>query len=139
MILTTNRMRSLDSAFESRIDISLTYNPLNTTERCQVWKNFIGNFSTKDVDIDSDAIMELAQWEFNGRQIKSAIKTARILAAKQQEPLRKKHLDVVLRLRDKALKMMQSDDVDEHVRQPIPAPVKGTRTNGIGPVSSSHY
>ncbi|KAF2121635.1 P-loop containing nucleoside triphosphate hydrolase protein [Lophiotrema nucula] len=106
MILTTNRLRSLDSAFESRIDISLTYDPLTEADRKQVWRNFFRTFDAKDVDIDEDGIAELAKWDFNGRQIKSAIKTARILAAKKQQPLNKTHLGVVLNLRAKALHMM---------------------------------
>ncbi|KAF2645917.1 P-loop containing nucleoside triphosphate hydrolase protein [Massarina eburnea CBS 473.64] len=124
LILTTNRMRSLDSAFESRIDISLTYQSLAFRDRKQVWKNFLVKFDAEDVDIDDAALDRLAKWEFNGRQIKSAIKTARILAARKKEPLNAKHLDVVLTLRSKALGLMSGEDGG--------GGVKGVSGNGIG-------
>ena len=110
MLLTTNRMRSLDPAFESRIDITLTYNSLGEAERKQVWRNFIAGFDPKDISIDEVAISRLAKWEFNGRQIKSAIKTAKILAAKKKAPLNEDHLKVVLNLRAKALSSMEGEE-----------------------------
>jgi AAA+ superfamily predicted ATPase len=110
MILTTNRMRSIDTAFESRIDITLTYNSLTEADRKQVWRNFIQNLDPNDVDIDEQAIGRLAQWDFNGRQIKSAIKTARILAAKKKTPLNVDHLNVVLNMREKALRLSRGEE-----------------------------
>ena len=106
MILTTNRMRSIDSAFESRIDITLSYNSLTEADRKQVWRNFLATLDPKDVDIGETDLIKLAQWDFNGRQIKSAIKTARILAGKMGEQLNVRHLNVVLKLRSKALGLM---------------------------------
>ncbi|KAF2795057.1 P-loop containing nucleoside triphosphate hydrolase protein [Melanomma pulvis-pyrius CBS 109.77] len=120
MILTTNRMRSIDTAFESRIDITLKYNPLTEADRRQVWKNFLRNFDPADIDVDEAAVDDLAKWDFNGRQIKSAIKTARILAAKTKVPLNAKHLSVVLNLRKKALGSMAGD-----------AEVKDAKANGF--------
>lgn len=111
MILTTNRLKTLDSAFESRIDISLTYNSLTEAERKQVWQNFFDNIDPSDIDISEAAIDMLAKWEFNGRQIKSAIKTARILAAKKQVPLNVEHLNLVLNLRSKAMMMVGGEEV----------------------------
>jgi SpoVK/Ycf46/Vps4 family AAA+-type ATPase len=110
MILTTNRMRSIDTAFESRIDITLTYNALTEADRQQVWRNFLATMDPKDIDVGDADIVMLAKWDFNGRQIKSAIKTARILAARKGEALNAKHLGVVLNLRSKALGMMDSGD-----------------------------
>jgi hypothetical protein len=67
----------------------------------------------KDVDVDEADVVQLAKWDFNGRQIKSAIKTARILACKKGEPLIAKYLGVVLNLKRKALGMMGTvPDVD---------------------------
>jgi SpoVK/Ycf46/Vps4 family AAA+-type ATPase len=115
-ILTTNRLRTLDSAFESRIDITLSYNPLTETNRRQVWHNFLRKLGDKNVAIDEAALDRLARWNFNGRQIKSAVKTGRILAARKKEPLNETHLEVVLRLRRKAWGLMGGDanGVAEH-------------------------
>jgi SpoVK/Ycf46/Vps4 family AAA+-type ATPase len=118
MILTTNRVRSIDTAFESRIDITLSYNSLKESDRQQVWRNFLATMDSKDVDIDESDLVSLAKLDFNGRQIKSAIKTAKILAASKQEPLNVKHLMVVLILREKALGMMVGGaDFHEPVEQ----------------------
>jgi SpoVK/Ycf46/Vps4 family AAA+-type ATPase len=123
MILTTNRMRSIDTAFESRIDITLTYNSLTEADRKQVWRNFIQNLDPNDVDIDEQAIDRLAQWDFNGRQIKSAIKTARILAAKKKMPLNVDHLNVVLNMREKALRLSRGDE-GENGDEPLAKRIK---------------
>ncbi|KAH9874750.1 hypothetical protein IAQ61_003940 [Plenodomus lingam] len=106
MILTTNRMSNIDPAFESRIDITLNYDSLSETNRKQVWNNFLATMDPKEVDIDEYELSKLAKRDFNGRQIKSAIKTARILAAKKNEPLNARHLGVVLNLRRKAMNTM---------------------------------
>ncbi|KAH7088788.1 P-loop containing nucleoside triphosphate hydrolase protein [Paraphoma chrysanthemicola] len=110
MILTTNRMRSIDPAFESRVDITISYNQLTETDRKQVWRNFLATLDANTVDVDEADLTKLARWEFNGRQIKSAIKTARILATKKKEPLNAQHLNVVLSLRNKALGMMNGEE-----------------------------
>ncbi|KAF1993265.1 P-loop containing nucleoside triphosphate hydrolase protein [Amniculicola lignicola CBS 123094] len=106
MILTTNRLRSLDAAFESRIDITLSYDQLSETGRKKVWSNFLNRMDPKDIDVSAEDLDLLAKWDFNGRQIKSAIKTACILAAKKQELLNVRHLNVVLELRRKALSVI---------------------------------
>ncbi|KAF2828993.1 P-loop containing nucleoside triphosphate hydrolase protein [Ophiobolus disseminans] len=109
MILTTNRMKSIDAAFESRVDITLSYSPLTKADRAKVWKNFLATLDADAVDVGEADLSTLAEWDFNGRQIKSAIKTARILAAKKREPLNARHLNVVLNLRNKALGMMNGE------------------------------
>jgi SpoVK/Ycf46/Vps4 family AAA+-type ATPase len=118
MILTTNRMRSIDTAFESRIDITLSYSSLTEADRQQVWRNFLATMENEKIDIEESDVINLAKLEFNGRQIKSAIKTAKILAAKKEEPLNANHLMAVLNLRKKALGMMDGGaDVQEPVDQ----------------------
>jgi SpoVK/Ycf46/Vps4 family AAA+-type ATPase len=77
MILTTNRMRSIDTAFESRIDIMLLYNSLTEDDRKSVWGKFLATFESGAVDIDEADLAELAKWDFNGRQIKSVILSRR--------------------------------------------------------------
>jgi hypothetical protein len=109
MILTTNRLKSIDTAFESRVDITLSYESLTEADRAKVWRNFLATLDADAIDIEEADVLQLAKWNFNGRQIKSAIKTARILAAKKQERLNARHLDVVLNLRNKALSMMNGE------------------------------
>jgi hypothetical protein len=124
MILTTNRMRSIDPAFESRVDITLSYNSLTEADRRQVWKNFLATLDPGAIDVGEADLLKLAKWDFNGRQIKSAIKTARVLATKKKEPLNARHLNVVLNLRSKALGIMNGEEVNGHA-------TTGTATNGV--------
>jgi len=122
MILTTNRMKSIDTAFESRVDITLSYENLTEADRAKVWRNFLSTLDPNVVDVGEADVTELAKWNFNGRQIKSAIKTATILAAKKRERLNARHLDVVLNLRNKALGMMTcADNVDGVGAEPVGA------------------
>ncbi|CAI6336148.1 unnamed protein product [Periconia digitata] len=103
LILTTNRPTNLDSAFESRIDILLNYKALDQDARETVWKNFLQTLPGDKVNVSSEEVKKLAVRELNGRQIKSAVKTARILAAREKKPLGMRHLEVVLSVRERGV------------------------------------
>ncbi|RMJ18365.1 hypothetical protein CDV36_001976 [Fusarium kuroshium] len=106
LILTTNRTEEIDPAFESRIDIILTYDHLSQDARKQVWSNFISRLPPDSVDLGEANLDNLSAWNINGRQIKSAIKTARIMAANEGAPLRVRHLDIVLNIRRRGSKVL---------------------------------
>ncbi|EEU42608.1 uncharacterized protein NECHADRAFT_47710 [Fusarium vanettenii 77-13-4] len=106
LILTTNRTEEIDSAFESRIDIILTYDHLSQDARRQIWSNFISRLPPGSVDLDDADLDNLSQWDINGRQIKSAIKTARIMASNEVAPLGVRHLDIVLNIRRRGSKVL---------------------------------
>jgi ATP-dependent 26S proteasome regulatory subunit len=106
MILTTNRISSIDPAFESRIDISLAYRNLDQDARAQVWRGFIQSIAEESVQIEKRDIEILAEAELNGRQIKSAIKTACILAQTVGSKLGLGHLQMVLKVRERASKLI---------------------------------
>jgi AAA+ superfamily predicted ATPase len=85
LILTSNRVGTLDEAFKSRIQVSLHYPNLSRPQRHKIWRNFINRFKRfEQPDIDFDDVNcyigELAEQEMNGRQIRNAITTARQLA-----------------------------------------------------------
>ena len=104
MILTTNRSSSIDAAFESRIDIALHYSELAPAARANVLSNFLRTLRPDTVNISESDIEELMHRNLNGRQIKSAVKTAKILAESEGVKLGKEHLELVLNLRQKAPK-----------------------------------
>ncbi|KAF4441639.1 P-loop containing nucleoside triphosphate hydrolase [Fusarium acutatum] len=106
MILTTNRYPAIDPAFESRIDLSFVFQDLEPASRAKIWYNFLDR-ENKVLAEDSNAIAKLASMPLNGRQIKSAVKTARILAASENLPLAVDHLQTVVFMRMKALKMLE--------------------------------
>jgi SpoVK/Ycf46/Vps4 family AAA+-type ATPase len=112
MILTTNRTASIDEAFESRIDVTLTYSNLGEADRGKIWRNFLQSQRTVNQvngqsHIDDDDINQLAQRELNGRQIKSAVKMALLLATRKREPLDMHHFETVLEIRDKARSVLR--------------------------------
>ncbi|RTE83351.1 hypothetical protein BHE90_002164 [Fusarium euwallaceae] len=106
LILTTNRTEEIDPAFESRIDIILTYDHLSQDARKQVWSNFVSRLPPDSVDLSEADLNSLSGWNINGRQIKSAIKTARIMAANERAPLGVRHLDIVLNIRRRGSKVL---------------------------------
>ncbi|KAH7354677.1 P-loop containing nucleoside triphosphate hydrolase protein [Rhexocercosporidium sp. MPI-PUGE-AT-0058] len=97
MILTTNRVETMDLAFDSRIDVRLHYPPLPASSRRQIWANFFARLPEKstftEVDLD-----QLAELDLNGRQIKSAVKTAQLLASGKGGGVKIEHVRTVLRI-----------------------------------------
>lgn len=98
LFLTTNRVDNIDAAFESRIHLSLEYDQLDREARHHVWKTFLTRASNVG-DFTTDELESLASVELNGRQIKNVLKTAQLLASKQDKPLLFEHVDTVMRLR----------------------------------------
>jgi DNA polymerase III delta prime subunit len=100
LFLTTNRVDNIDAAFESRIHLSLQYDELDKTSRKHVWETFLGK--AKGVGVFQEGELEkLADVQLNGRQIKNVLKTAQLLACKQDVPLQFGHVNTVLKLRNK--------------------------------------
>ena len=86
--MTTNRVRTFDDAFKSRIHVPLKYDDLPQSSRFKIWKNFLDKLRASqrpgtgvDVDVDDEGIEKLARSPLNGRQIKNVVRTAKSLAA----------------------------------------------------------
>ncbi|KAK7941599.1 uncharacterized protein PG986_013986 [Apiospora aurea] len=80
LFLTTNRMESVDAAFQSRIDLMLPFDPLTEAARAEVWRNFVATNGGSDrFGISSDDLAQLAAMDLNGREIKNLVKTALVL------------------------------------------------------------
>jgi hypothetical protein len=85
LFLTTNRVRTLDPAFESRITVALRYEALDREARMQIWKSQVERLPTHvSPYIDYH---RLAEQPLNGRQIKNAARLALSLAAEKTSPL----------------------------------------------------
>jgi ATPase family associated with various cellular activities (AAA) len=65
LIMTTNRLKRFDTAFQSRIHVALKFNELDEDARLSVWKSAL----PADCEISEDAIRKLAKKEVNGRQV----------------------------------------------------------------------
>jgi AAA+ superfamily predicted ATPase len=99
LILTSNRVGTFDEAFRSRIQVALHYKPLTKASRKKIWRNFFEILEESgDVNISEleDRLEELASEEMNGRQIRSALYTARQIAMYRKETLDWEHLQQVI-------------------------------------------
>ncbi|KAH7157913.1 P-loop containing nucleoside triphosphate hydrolase protein [Dactylonectria estremocensis] len=105
MILTTNRHLTLDPAFESRIDVIIGFTELDEPSRSKIWHNFLQTVDGGD-DLGEDIVAMIASVPLNGRQIKSAVKTAHVLAAGEGVPLNAEHIRTVVDLRNKATMLL---------------------------------
>jgi hypothetical protein len=87
MFLTTNRVKSFDSAFHSRISVALRYPALAVEDRAKVWANLL-----KAAGVEGLSPELLAGYELNGRQIKTTIRLAQALAHNHSVPVAAEHI-----------------------------------------------
>ena len=100
LFLTTNRVKTFDEAFLSRIHVALHFQELSTTAKAQVWRAFLskvgvevgGNGDDGKPIFKDEWLDKLADREINGRQIKNATRTANSLAVSRNEHLTFSHL-----------------------------------------------
>lgn len=90
LLLTTNRLSSIDAAFQSRVHFCFQYSDLDRRARRQIWETFIniveasGKIPVELTDRDKD---RLAEKELNGRQIKNIIKISQSYALQRGESI----------------------------------------------------
>ncbi|EMD36702.1 hypothetical protein CERSUDRAFT_136948 [Gelatoporia subvermispora B] len=93
LFMTTNRVKTFDEAFLSRIHVALHFRELTTSAKAQVWRAFLQKVGAQiGRDISEEQLAALAGREVNGRQIKNATRTATSIAASKNEKLGFKHL-----------------------------------------------
>ncbi|KAL2870147.1 ATP-binding protein [Aspergillus lucknowensis] len=100
LVLTSNRIGTLDEAFKSRVQLTLHYPPLDESSRRRIWSNFITRLQHTSPETKADQILEnidkLAKFQLNGREIRNSIQTAVVLAEFRGQPLQYSHLvDVI--------------------------------------------
>ncbi|QRW20661.1 AAA family ATPase [Rhizoctonia solani] len=110
LILTTNRIRTFDNAFISRISMAIHYPDLDQASRSLIWKEaspppHIATHtmglntppsSDKSAYITHEELASLAKKSFNGRVIKQIIRGAQALSIADKEPLRLSHVLTLL-------------------------------------------
>ncbi|KAF8797499.1 P-loop containing nucleoside triphosphate hydrolase protein [Phlegmacium glaucopus] len=95
LFLTTNRVKTFDEAFLSRIHVALHFHELSHESKVQVWKAFISKIGAS-ASITPEQISKLAMRDINGRQIKNAARTAQSLAFGKGEQVTFEHLNQTL-------------------------------------------
>jgi len=91
LFLTTNRLNTLDPAFESRIHLALKYTDLDINARKSVWSNFM-NQTINFRDISEEDMTRIAEIPLNGRQIKNKFKIAQLLADGEDKEIGIEHV-----------------------------------------------
>jgi len=99
LFMTTNRVKTFDEAFLSRIHIALHFHSLSVTARTQVWTAFLKKAGVEigaENGITETELAKLTERDINGRQVKNATRTANSLALSRGETLQFKHIVEVL-------------------------------------------
>lgn len=109
LFLTTNRISSIDHAFQSRVDLFLPYHDLRPEARRQVWVNFIEKAGREKFELTDGSLDELSQLRLNGREIKNLIKSAQLLSMKNLGG--KVPVDRLLLLANKRVEALKELDV----------------------------
>lgn len=94
VFLTTNRIECFDEAFKSRFTLIVQFPAHTASTRGEIWKALL----PADFAPCPEELIELAQYELNGREIRNAIRLALFLARQEQRPLRMSDLQSTLHL-----------------------------------------
>jgi hypothetical protein len=81
LFMTTNRLETMDIAFQSRIQMAIEYKPLSTVTRRKIWTNIINR--VEDEESREELLEELdylRRLDLNGREILNVIKVAQSMA-----------------------------------------------------------
>ncbi|KAK8080069.1 hypothetical protein PG997_007887 [Apiospora hydei] len=93
--LTTSRIDMFDAAFKSRLDIIFHFPKLDMRKRQMLCKRFFDRMDKPPRDCDN-IIRGISEYQFNGRQIRSLIENARLLAIFRNQPLEQKHVEAII-------------------------------------------
>ena len=104
LFLTTNRVSSLDPAFQSRVQCALRYDALDRAGRAAIWTDLLEradslNHNNEVIDVDT-----LSKYELNGRQIKNVVQLALTLSKHEGVGLKQRHIDETLEMTTEFLK-----------------------------------
>ncbi|PQK08094.1 hypothetical protein BB8028_0001g01730 [Beauveria bassiana] len=93
----------MDTAFQSRIHLTLEYPNLDAQARRAIWSTFLDRAASEGMagkgdDFDEAALSMLSSIDLNGRQIKNTMKMAQLLAMQTGARLTLGHVKTVLRI-----------------------------------------
>jgi hypothetical protein len=102
MILTTNRVTSIDVAVQSRIHLAIKYVDLQPEYKSKIFKGFLDDIDASKIEdrtsIDYYILVTSESTELNGRQIRNVVSSAQALANNGEGKLKLEHIKEVLAL-----------------------------------------
>ncbi|KIW91000.1 uncharacterized protein Z519_08783 [Cladophialophora bantiana CBS 173.52] len=114
MILTTNRITSLDIAVQSRIHLAIRYTDLTREQKIKIYNIFLSQLIAEG-KVDTDGIDDWIRWvgceaEVNGRQIRNIVSSAYLLARSrtQHRNLKRDDLQTVNGIMKKFQKQLET-------------------------------
>jgi hypothetical protein len=97
LFLTTNRLTEFDDAFQSRIHLTVHFQPLTDEKRAAIWKNLLSRIVPGRWSAETVARLG-REYKINGREIKNLIRTAAALAEHEGVLLSEGHIRTVYKL-----------------------------------------
>ena len=105
VVITTNRVSRFDGALMPRIDLTLGLPPLDRDRRLAIWRNQIQDLfddgiinKSQPADLCALASDEWSLDNFNGHQIKKAVKAAKVVAERKGKGLRRRDIETMLKI-----------------------------------------
>jgi len=93
LFLTTNRLKSFDPAFQSRVSIAIKFKRLDFESRKKIWFNFL---ASSGLNATESELETLAQFKLNGRQIRNTLRLASVIAAEEGVEVQLRHIQEML-------------------------------------------
>jgi len=124
MILTTNRITSLDIAGQSRIHLAIRYDDLTRDQKIKVFQMFLRQLRPDSIKNEDDILNFIeeygSEYKLNGRQIRNVVGAALSLARSRvnrvggdgDERMTVKHLKNVLKITKDFQEQLESITMD---------------------------
>ena len=101
IILTTNRISSLDVAVQSRIHLSIRYDDLSRGDCQEIFKHFIAEAEFEDgkkEEVLEWFVEEVSEEKLNGRQIRNLVTSAQAFAKSKKEALNRQSFKKIFKV-----------------------------------------
>ena len=88
IFLTTNRLGTMDVAFQSRVSLAVRFKSLTPDLRREIWLNFINRLDPIESYVKDELLAkldELKTWKLNGRQIRNVLRMAQSIASAREK------------------------------------------------------
>lgn len=106
IFLTTNRLGTMDIAFQSRISIAIKYQTLDTEMRRNIWENFIELLDDSEMQTKRELtrnLNKIQEWPLNGRQIRNVLTMAQSISGTDNFPRRALSFSLVQEVAEQTL------------------------------------
>jgi hypothetical protein len=133
LFLTTNRIGTMDVAFQSRIQIGIGFKELTPSVRKQIWSNLLD--LNRDEKTDTYALDEiksnvdtLAKWDLNGREIRNVLNIADAYAYREHgmsSKMKYEHVEKAARATVEFKELLESERLNLRTEQSVWEPYSG--------------